>query len=98
MMNFLGVRVGILVLAFVILLTSMALAGWRSDNYRGELEEEVPELSLITGLLVFASLVSTVTIAFFMKAGKAKIKAHHTLAFLTLILALIHLGYNLLFA
>jgi hypothetical protein len=98
MMNVLVVRVSILVLALVFLLTPVALAGWRPDDNRGELEEEVPELSLITGLLVFASLASTITVAFFMKAGKAKIKTHHTLAFLTLILALIHLGYNLLFA
>jgi hypothetical protein len=98
MMNVLVVKVSILVLVLVFLLTPVVLAGWRPDDYRGEQEEELPELSLITGLLVFASLVSTVIIAFLMKAGKAKMKTHHTLAFLTLFLALIHLGYNLLFA
>jgi len=97
-MNAPVVRVSILVLALVFLLTPVVLAGLRPDDYGGEREAELPELSLITGLLVFASLVSTITSAFLMKAGKAKIKTHHTLAFLTLILALIHLGYNLLFA
>jgi cation transporter-like permease len=96
-MNASVVRVSILVLALVLLLTPLVFAGLITHNHGGE-EEELPELSVITGLLVFASLVSTVTVAFLMKAGKAKIKAHHTLAFLTLTLAVIHLTYNLVFA
>jgi hypothetical protein len=95
-MNAPVVRVSILVLALVFLLTPVVLAGLRPQNNGGE-EEELPELSVITGLLVFVSLASTVTVAFFMKAGKAKMKTHHTLAFLTLFLALVHLSYNLFF-
>jgi hypothetical protein len=97
MMNAPMVRVSILVLALVFLLTPVVFAGLITHDHGGE-EEELPELSVITGLLVFASLVSTAFVAFLMKAGRAKIKAHHTLAFLTLIFALIHLTYNLLFA
>ncbi len=96
-MNAPVIRVSILVLTLVFLLTPVVFAGLIPHDNGGE-EEELPELSVITGLLVFVSLVSTVTVAFLMKAGKAKMKTHHTLAFLTLFLALVHISYNLLFA
>jgi hypothetical protein len=97
-MNASVARVSILVLALVFVLTPVVFGAFRPDEYGNEQEAELPELSVITGLLVFTSLVSTATVAFLMKAGKAKIKTHHTLAFLTLFLALVHISYNLLFA
>jgi hypothetical protein len=97
-MNTSVVRASILVLVLLFVLTPVVFGALRSDEYGSEQEPELPELSVITGLLVFTSLVSTVTVAFLMKAGKAKIKTHHTLAFLTIFLALVHISYNLLFA
>jgi hypothetical protein len=66
-------------------------------NSQGEEHEsEGLELSVISGLLVFLCLISTVVVAILLKKGKASIKTHHTLAFITVALAFLHGIYNFL--
>jgi Na+/H+ antiporter NhaC len=91
-MNTLAVKMVLLLLAIVILSVPVALA----DSYGEEEESEGLELSLISGLVLFISLLCTVIVAFLMKKGKASMKTHHTLAFITVVLALFHGIYNLL--
>jgi Na+/H+ antiporter NhaC len=82
----------LLLFVLLILFAPVALA----NSYGEEEESEGLELSLISGLILFISLLCTVIVAFLMKKGKASIKTHHTLAFITVILALFHGIYNLL--
>lgn len=85
-------KAAIFMLVFLVLLGPIAFA-----NPNGEEEEsEGLELSLISGLVLFISLICTVIAAFLMKKGKASVMTHHTLAFITVALALFHGIYNLL--
>jgi Na+/H+ antiporter NhaC len=81
-------------LLFVLLILSSPVV--LANSYGEEEESEGLELSLISGLILFISLICTVIVAFLMKKGKTSIKTHHTLAFITVILALFHGIYNLL--
>lgn len=91
-MNTLAAKMLLLLLAIVIISVPVALA----NSYGEEGDSEGLELSLISGLVLFTSLICTVIVAFLMKKGKASMKTHHTLAFITVILALFHGIYNLL--
>ncbi len=83
---------GVLVLAFFVLLAPLVLANSQGEEH----ESGGLELSVISGLVLFVFLISTVIVAVLMKKGKASIKTHHTLAFITVALALFHGIYNLL--
>lgn len=85
-------KAGVLALAFIVLLAPFPFANSHGEEH----ESEGLELSVISGLVLFVSLISTVIVAFLMKKGKVSIKTHHTLAFITVALALFHGIYNLL--
>jgi uncharacterized membrane protein len=91
-MNIPAAKMILLLLAIVILYAPVALA----NSYGEEGNSEGLKIPLISGLVLFTSLVCTVIVAFLMKKGKASMKTHHTLAFITVILALFHGIYNLL--
>ena len=82
----------VLLLSLLFLLSPLATANssGQEHNYDGV------ELSVLSGLVVFLFLLSTVVVALLMKKGKASVKTHHTFAFITLALALFHGIYNLL--
>jgi hypothetical protein len=67
-----------------------------ANSHGEEHESEGLEISVISGLLVFICLISTVVIAILIKKGKASVKTHHTIAFITVALALFHGVYNFL--
>ena len=82
-----------LIVSFLLLITTPVVF---ANSHGEEHESEGLELSVISGLLVFICVISTVVVALLMKKGKASIKTHHTLAFITVALALFHGIYNLL--
>jgi phosphoglycerol transferase MdoB-like AlkP superfamily enzyme len=87
-----AVRTAILLLVFCLFSAPLAFANSHSEEY----ESEGLELSVLSGLLVFLLLLSTVIVALLMKKGKVSVKTHHTLAFTTLVLALFHGVFNFL--
>lgn len=82
----------ILVLSLLFLLSPLASA----NSYGEEHDSDGVEFSVLSGLLVFLFLLSTVIVALLMKKGKASVKTHHTFAFITLALGLFHGIYNFL--
>ncbi len=91
-MKALAIKALILLLVFSFLWATLAFANSESVEH----ESEGLELSVLSGLLVFLLLLSTVVVALLMKKGKVSVKTHHTLAFTTLVLALFHGIYNFL--
>lgn len=91
-MKTLAIKTLILLLVFGFLWAPLAFANSNSEKC----ESEGLELSVLSGLLVFLLLLSTVIAALLMKKGKVSVKTHHTLAFTTLVLALFHGIYNFL--
>lgn len=82
----------VLLLSLLFLLTPLASANSHGEEHNSD----GVELSVLSGLLVFLLLLSTVIVALLMKKGKASVKTHHTLAFITLAVALFHGIYNFL--
>ena len=91
-MKVLTIKWCVLLLSLLFLLSPLATANSHGEEY----ESEGVELSVLSGLLVFLFLLSTVIVALLMKKGKASVKTHHTFAFITLALALFHGIYNFL--
>jgi Na+/H+ antiporter NhaC len=85
-------KCSILLLIILFVTTPFVFANSQGEEH----ESEGLELSVISGLLVFICLICTVVIAILMKKGKASIKTHHTLAFITVAVALFHGVYNFL--
>lgn len=86
------------VFLFVLLLLSTSFLLAHSESERPEYGEEPEgvELGVISGLITFILVASTVVVGRFMKKGKASVKTHHTLAYITVVLALFHGIYNFL--
>lgn len=95
-MNYSVVRMGIVLTFLVILSVPFVFAHSESANDVHQEEAEGLELGVISGLITFLCVASTVTVGWLMKKGKVKMKTHHALAYLTLILAIFHGIYNLL--
>jgi hypothetical protein len=103
-------RTGGLLVVFAVVSTPLVFAN--SDNHEHDsvsyrsttsLEEqehvhasETMNISLISGVIVLAFVISTVMAGRFMRKGKVKVKTHHRLAYTTLTLAIVHGVYNLL--
>ncbi|QJA05937.1 hypothetical protein FVE67_03600 [Thermosulfurimonas marina] len=64
---------------------------WAAEGH----EEGPSKVALITGLALLGLLASTATVGRLMIKGKASRRLHHLLAYLTLLLALVHAVYNL---
>jgi hypothetical protein len=83
------------ILLILLFLLSTPLAFANSDSDGHEHESEGVRLGVISGLVTFIFVASTVIAGRLMKKGKLSIKTHHTLAYITLTLALFHGIYNL---
>ena len=59
-------------------------------------EEEGLELGVLSGLITFICVLSTVVVGRMMKKGKTKVTTHHALAYITVLVALFHGTYNFL--
>ena len=89
-------RIGIVFIVLMLLSVPCVLANSESANHGHEEEAEGIELGVISGLVTFICVISTITVGWLMKKGKVKVRTHHALAYLALILALFHGIYNLL--
>ena len=85
------------VLVILLLFVSTQLL-WANSGGTYEHEEsgEIIEISVLSGLVTFILLVSTVTAGRLMKKGKIKVATHHKLAYITVVVALAHGIYNFL--
>ncbi len=88
-------RTAVFLFVLFLLSTSFLLAHSESERPEYGEEPEGLELGVISGLITFILVVSTVVLGRLMKKGKASIKTHHTLAYVTLAVALLHGIYNL---
>lgn len=83
------VLIGFAFFAAPLVFSQAALA---NDSY--EEEEEGLELGVLSGFITFICVISTVVVGRLMKKGKVKVTTHHTLAYITLAVALFHGIYN----
>jgi Na+/H+ antiporter NhaC len=88
-------RILAILIGFVFLSAALALAHADRPNAVYE-EEEGLELGVISGLITFICVLSTVVVGRLMKKGKAKVTTHHALAYITVLVALFHGIYNFL--
>ena len=81
---------------FILLFLLPVQLLWANSGGTHEHEEsgEIIEISVLSGLVTFILLVSTVTAGRLMKKGKVTVTTHHTLAYVTLLVALAHGIYN----
>lgn len=81
---------------FILLSLLSAQLLWADSKEAHEHEEtgEMIEISVLSGLVTLILLISTVTAGRLMKKGKVAVKTHHTLAYITLLVALSHGIYN----
>ena len=91
-----SVKIGMILIALLLLSAPLVLAHTEAANDTHEEEEEGLELGVISGLITLICVMSTVVAGRLMKKGKVKIGTHHTLAYVTLVLALLHGVYNFL--
>jgi hypothetical protein len=91
-MRYVG-KIGILFILFFLLSTQLLWANAREGNENEEAGELI-EISVVSGLVTLVLLISTVTAGRLMKKGKVAVKTHHTLAYVTLLVALAHGIYN----
>jgi len=89
-------RTAVFLFVLFLLSTSFLLAHSQSERPEYGEQPEGLELGVISGLITFILVVSTVVVGRLMKKGKAPIKTHHTLAYITVGLALLHGIYNFL--
>ena len=85
------ILIGLALFSAPLVFTQAALA---NDSY--EEEEEGLELGVLSGLITFICVISTVVVGRLMKKGKVKVTTHHTLAYITVAVALFHGIYNFL--
>lgn len=95
MENLIG-KTGIILIALMLLSAPLATANGEPMNDAHEEEEEGLEFGVISGLATLICVISTVVVGRLMKKGKMKVATHHTLAYLTVALALFHGIYNFL--
>lgn len=86
-------KTGVLFILFFLLSTQLVWANAREGNENEEAGELI-EISVLSGLVTLVLLVSTVTAGRLMKKGKVAVRTHHTLAYITLLVALAHGIYN----
>jgi len=84
------VLIGLVLLAAAVVLAPDALA---NGSYE---EEEGLEIGVLSGLITFICVLSTVVVGRLMRKGKAKVTTHHALAYITVLVALFHGIYNFL--
>ena len=85
----------VIMIGFVLLSTALALAYADRPNHVYE-EEEGFELGVLSGLITLICVLSTLVVGRLMRKGKAKVTTHHTLAYITVLVALFHGIYNLI--
>jgi hypothetical protein len=90
------VRMGMVLIFLVLLSVPFVFAHSESANEGYQEEAEGLELGVISGLVTFLCVASTVTTGWLMKKGKVRMKTHHVFAYTTLVLALFHGIFNLL--
>jgi Na+/H+ antiporter NhaC len=88
-------KILVILIGIVFLSAALALAHAERPNDVYE-EEEGLELGVLSGLITFICVVSTVVIGRLMRKGKVKVTTHHALAYITVAAALLHGIYNLL--
>jgi nitrate reductase gamma subunit len=86
-------KIGIL-LILLFLLSTPLLWGNSREAHEHEESGEMIEISVLSGLVTLILLISTVTAGRLMKKGRMAVKTHHTLAYITLLVALSHGIYN----
>ncbi|NIN00294.1 MAG: hypothetical protein GTO24_20115 [candidate division Zixibacteria bacterium] len=89
-------KTGLLLLTLLLLFTPLLIAHSESERPDHGEESQGVEFGVISGLTTFVLAVSTVVVGRLMKKGKASIKTHHALAYITVVLALFHGIYNFL--
>ena len=89
-------RTVIVLIGFAFLAAPLVFSQAALANNSYEEEEEVLELGVLSGLITFIFVISTVVVGRLMRKGKAKVTTHHTLAYITLAVALFHGIYNLI--
>ena len=83
------VLIGLASLAAPLVFAQAALA-----NDVHEEEEEGLEIGVLSGVITFICVISTVVVGRLMRKGKAKVTTHHALAYITVAVALFHGIYN----
>jgi hypothetical protein len=86
----------IVLIGLALLAAPLVLAQAEPANDTHEDEEEGLEIGVLSGLLTFICVISTVVVGRLMKKGKAKVTTHHALAYVTAAVALFHGVYTLL--
>ena len=95
-MKGLSAEIGIVLIALLFLASPAAFANGEGVKHAHEAEEEGLELGVLSGLITFICVISTVVVGRMMKKGKVKVTTHHTLAYITVLVALFHGIYNLI--
>ena len=86
----------IVLIGLALLAAPLLFAQAEAANDFHEEEEEGLELGVISGLITFICVISTVVVGRLMRKGKAKVTTHHALAYVTVAVALFHGIYNFL--
>jgi hypothetical protein len=87
-------KAGIILIALLFLAVPLVFAHAEPANDTHEEEGEGLEFGVISGLVTLICVISTVVAGWLMKKGKVKVRTHHTLAYVTVALALFHGIYN----
>jgi len=86
-------KTGVLFILLFLLSAQLLWANAREGNEDDEAGELI-EISVLSGLVTLILLISTLTAGRLMKKGKVAVTTHHTLAYITLLVALAHGIYN----
>jgi Na+/H+ antiporter NhaC len=95
-MKILSGKTAIVLIGLALLAAPLVFALAEDANDFHEEGEEGLELGVVSGLITFICVISTVVVGRLMRKGKAKVTTHHTLAYITVAVALFHGVYNLL--
>ena len=87
-------KTGIILIALLFLAVPLVFGHTEPANDTHEEEGEGLEIGVLSGLITFICVISTVVAGRLMKKGKVKVRTHHTLAYVTVALALFHGIYN----
>ena len=89
-------KTGIILIALLFLAVPLVFAHTEPANDTHEEEGEGLEFGVLSGLITFICVISTVVTGRLMKKGKVKVRIHHALAYILVGLALFHGIYNFL--
>ena len=87
-------KIVIILIGLAFLSAPLVFAHAEPANDTHEEEGEGLEFGVISGLVTLICVISTVVAGRLMKKGKVKVRTHHTLAYVTVALALFHGIYN----